>query len=122
MHKLGPWIETPESRAALLAIRRVAECVGSNGQRREINPLFLHGPAGTGKSHLVANLIEETAAQRANLTATILAAGDLGLALRADEEGMPPAILDEVRQADLLVIEDLQHLSGRVVEAMVSVI
>ncbi len=122
MNTLAHWIETAESRSALLAVRRVTECVSSHRKRREINPLFLHGPTGTGKTHLVTALVEETTSRRPDLVATVLAASDLGLALRPDEEGAMPPLFDEARKADLLVIEDLQHLAGRAVEPLVGVI
>jgi chromosomal replication initiator protein len=122
MNTLTHWIETAESRSGLLAIRRVVECVSSFRKRREINPLFLHGPSGTGKTHLITSLIEETTGRRPDLVATVLAASDLGLALRPDEEGTPPGIIEEANRADLLVIEDLQHLAGRAVEPLVGII
>jgi chromosomal replication initiator protein len=123
MNTLAHWIETPESRMALPAIRRVLECVCSQQKRREINPLFLHGPAGTGKTHLVSALVTEMMARRPDVVATVLASRDLNLALRPDAETIgPPSILQEAREADLLVLEDLQNLDPRTVEAMVGVI
>jgi chromosomal replication initiator protein len=120
MHTLQDWIETAESRAAVLAIRRVAECVGSRRKRREINPLFLHGPAGTGKSHLASALVTETTSQRPDLVALVLPASDLNLALRPNAEETP-TLLDEARHADLLVVEDLQHLDEPAVEPLVQI-
>ena len=43
---------------------------------RRINPLFLHGPAGVGKSHLVAGLSACVVERRPGLSAVILTAGD----------------------------------------------
>jgi len=116
------WVETPENRPALLATRRVAECVCSQRKRRTINPLFLHGPAGTGKTHLVSALVAEATGQRPDLVASVLSAGDLALAFQADANGEPSATLADIRQADLLVIEDLQHLAAGAVEAVVQVL
>jgi chromosomal replication initiator protein len=114
MNTLTTWIEIPESRTALLAIRRVVECVASCRKRRQVNPLFLHGPTGTGKSHLASALVAEVMAHRPDAVASVLTASDLNLAL--------PEILKEAHQADLLIIEDLQHLDSRAVEALVNLI
>jgi len=54
---LATLVAVPENRSALAAIERLAE--SERGRRAEIpNPLFLHGSAGTGKTHLVSALAE----------------------------------------------------------------
>ena len=116
------WIETPESRPAVLAIQGVAECVCSARRQRQVNPLFLHGPAGTGKTHLVSALVADATRRRPDLVAAVLAAGDLALAFQADADGAPSSTLADARQADLLVVEDLQHLSAHAVEPLVQVL
>lgn len=122
MHIFAEWVETRESRAALAAIRNVAECVQSLRRRREINPLTLHGPSGTGKSHLVGALVEEVTAHRPGLTVLVLPASDIGLALRNEEEEETPHILQEALSADLLILEDLQHLNARAAAMLVGVL
>src|SRR5947207_15972176 len=102
MNTFTHWIETPENRPALLAIQRVAECLGSGRRRREVNPVFLHGPAGTGKTHLVSALVAEATGRRPDLVAAILAAGDLALGLQPEADGTPSSFLAAARQADLL--------------------
>jgi chromosomal replication initiator protein len=109
MHIQSDWIELPENRVAAVAVRRVAECV--QGGPGETNPLFLHGPSGSGKSHLIGELVRETA--RHQFVATVLVAGDLG----AED-----STLVEARGSDLLVLEDVQHLPERPVEALVNLI
>src|SRR5438067_1784498 len=122
MNTFTHWIEMPENKPALLAIQRVAACVCSKRRSREINPLFLHGPAGTGKTHLVSALVTETTGRRPDLLATLLAAGDLALASRADADGEPSSLLASARQADLLIVEDVQHLAEQAVEPLVQLI
>ncbi len=47
-HQFGAFLADPGNQIALAACRRVVEQPGL-----EHNPLFLHGPAGSGKSHLL---------------------------------------------------------------------
>jgi chromosomal replication initiator protein len=57
LQTFAAWREDPGNRLALAACRRVAQAPGI-----EHNPLYLHGPAGTGKSHLLTALAAETVA------------------------------------------------------------
>jgi chromosomal replication initiator protein len=109
------FVPTPENRPALLAAQDVADCVCSRRGRRRHNPLLLHGPPGTGKTHLAAALVVYVTGHCPDLTAAVLAAGDLG-----DEEAA--GVLARARQADLLVVEDLQHLPARAVESVVQLL
>jgi len=109
-----------QNRAALLATQEVAACVCSRQARRAINPLFLHGPPGTGKTHLATALLEEATRRCPDLIVSLLSASDLAIAIPqdADQETHGDA-LDEARESDLLVIEDLQHLPARAAEKLV---
>jgi chromosomal replication initiator protein len=110
------WISLPENRAARLAVQRAADCVCGRGPRRAINPLFLHAPAGTGKSHLVSALLAEVTQRSPDLQVALLAAGDIETLLH-DESSREE--WKAARQADLLIVEDLQHLTPRVENAFV---
>jgi chromosomal replication initiator protein len=99
-----------EVRPALAAVREVLDCVCTADRRRVCNPLYLHGPAGSGKSHLAAALAHEASRRNRGLVITTLAAGDretLGRFWDDDIETTPAA---EARASDLFVAEDLQHL------------
>jgi chromosomal replication initiator protein len=116
MQTFASWIALAENEAARLAVERVANCVCGRGPRRAINPLFLHGPAGIGKTHLVSALLVDVTGRAPDLQVALLAAGDFESLL------LPDANRDDLkaaRQADLLVVEDLQHLPARVEEAFV---
>ena len=116
MQTFASWIPLAENQAARLAVERVADCVCGRGPRRAINPLFLHGPAGAGKSHLVAALLADVTQRSPDLQVDLLAAGDFESLL------FPDGNRDELkaaRQADLLVVEDVQHLPSRVEAAFV---
>jgi chromosomal replication initiator protein len=112
------WVTTPENRLARAAVQRVADCVCSRGRRREVNPLFLHGPVGTGKTHLVSALAEDVTRRCPDLVVSLRPAADL-----APLPGDPAA--EEAATAgpcDLLLIEDVQHLPERSAEALVRVL
>jgi chromosomal replication initiator protein len=106
MHSFARWISTPENRSALLAVQRVADCLGTRRQRRAVNPLFLHGPTGTGKTHLISALVREATTRRPDLVVALLSPGDEP----ADEPSQLP---------DLLILEDVQHLAAARAETWV---
>src|SRR5262249_31042404 len=116
MHMLARWVSTPESRSALLAVQGVLDAVCSRQPRRACNPLFLHGPPGTGKTHLMSTLVAEATRRCPDLVVSILSAGDLDARPNPSADGGFPegfASLDAARDSDLLVLEDLQRLSPR---------
>jgi chromosomal replication initiator protein len=120
MQTFANWIPLAENRAAWLAVRSVADCVCGRGTRRAVNPLFLHGPAGSGKSHLVCALLAEATQRSPDLQVALLAAADLE-SLQSGNDA-PESNREEwkaLRQADLLVIEDVQHLPARLEESFV---
>ncbi|MFO0929044.1 MAG: helix-turn-helix domain-containing protein [Gemmataceae bacterium] len=98
------WILLPENRAARQAIEGVVRCVGGRALRRAVNPLFVAGPPGSGKSHLATELVAETTRQLPDLLVAVVPAADLALAVEDSAA---------LRQADLVVIEDVQHLPVR---------
>jgi chromosomal replication initiator protein len=121
MQTFAHWVSLPENQAARLAVERVADGVCARPPQRGatrsacgLNPLFLHGPAGTGKTHLVSALVADVTGRMPDLTVAVLAAGEFEALLRPGE---PASELADARQADLLIVEDLQHLSPRAVEA-----
>ncbi len=116
MQTFASWVPLAENEAARLAVERVADCVCGRGPRRTINPLFLYGPAGTGKSHLVSALLSDVTGRAPDLQVARLAAGDVESLLRSDADRED---LKAARQADLLVVEDVQHLPARVEETFV---
>jgi chromosomal replication initiator protein len=116
MYTFTHWVTTPENRFARSAVRRVADCVATG--RRAANPLFLHGPAGTGKTHLVGALAAEVMRRCPDLIVCLMPAADC----RPESPQQPEEWPATARECDLLVIEDVQHLPARAVEPLVGVI
>jgi chromosomal replication initiator protein len=117
MQTLVSWVSLPENRSARAAIERVAACVASRHPRRVVNPLFLHGPAGVGKSHLVAGLAARVVERCPGLSVVILTAGDFDR-----DPAESPADLAAARQADLVAVEDVHRLSAGAVEPVVQLL
>ena len=116
------YLPTPENRSALLAVQDVLTRVRTGAYRRGVSPLYLHGPTGTGKTHLIAALIDEATRQSPQLIVTLLQAGDLGKMARSlESSGDMVDALQAAKQSDLFVLEDLQHLTGRRDDSGVSV-
>src|SRR5437867_3947108 len=102
-----------ENRAALHAVQRVAGALIAERSPRDGNPLFLHGPTGTGKTHLTSALLNEVVYQAPDRIVAVLTAGDLN---GADYGDIPEA------EADLLVIEDVHQLSDRAAAAVATLL
>jgi chromosomal replication initiator protein len=103
------FLALPENRSAIAAIQDVL--FGLTSDELDLpNPLFLHGPSGSGKTHLVGALIEELGS--AGLDVCTISANDF-----ADKDD-----LSDAREADLLIVEDLQHLPTRYVETLIQLI
>jgi chromosomal replication initiator protein len=103
---LDRFVQLPENRAAHRAVEHLAVAAA----RGIDSPLlFLHGPPGSGKSHLSGGLIERLTRTDSAKTAVTVAAAEFGRDLLQPA----PVRRDVVREAldcDLLVIEDVQHL------------
>lgn len=107
MHTFGRWVTTPENHSALQAVRDLADSLAAYKPHRAANPLYVHGPAGTGKTHLVHALIAEVTRQRPELIVNLLSGDEIG----GDSS--------EKTDGDLLVVEDLQHLRPSRAETLV---
>jgi chromosomal replication initiator protein len=129
------FVTFPENQSAFLAVQDLTSSLRS-GKVRSPNPLFLHGPPGTGKTHLVSGLAKEIAGSGAS-SVQFLPAGDFrestsgavasaGPAKRtlATNEAAPTlgALVSEAQDCDLLILEDLQHLRPAAVETLVQII
>ena len=109
-----------ENEAAWHAVSRVQQSMLEGGKRRPINPLFLHGPAGTGKTHLLHLL-------RERLGGVLWSAGDwtpTDRSLeRAENDSPAPWILNPAAEAPVaLLIDDLHRFPARADETLVTLV
>jgi chromosomal replication initiator protein len=103
----------PENRSAWLAVQDVA--AGLAAGEAAGNPLFLFGPGGTGKSHLVSALSNQLADEGFDVLQVQAAS------VQPDSTAPDPVLLDKARSCDLLVVEDVQYVPARSIESLVQV-
>src|SRR5438067_1787552 len=116
------FIMAPENASAHAAVQRLLAGIGPQPLRRAANPLVLHGPAGTGKTHLAAALVAEVVRRSPSLAITVLPASEWAdLARTAENSTEEGDQLAAARHCDLLVVEDVHHLPARACEALVQV-
>ncbi len=93
-----------------------AACVAvANNPASAYNPLFIHGPSGLGKTHLlyaITNRIREKA-PNANIVYVKAEAFTVQL-IEAISTETTAEFRDKYRQADVLLIDDVQFIAGRV--------
>src|SRR5438067_13217761 len=97
------FVAVPENRSALSAAGRLAE-----EPRGRPHPLFLHGPAGSGKSHLLSAVVDRFLSRGPRQVVTRLSVADWNSLAERDHDAFETA-----RRADLLAVEDVQHVSAR---------
>lgn len=105
-----PWLAMRENQSALAAVRNVLHALVAGASAETANPLYVHGLSGTGKTALLDLVLEEL--------------GDTDLRVRrvTANDFAAETSYQADREADLLIVEDLQHLPTRFVPALVATI
>ncbi len=108
-HTFDRFVIGPGSRLAHAAALAVAELPGE-----AYNPLFLHGPPGLGKTHLLGAIVEYLRRNHPELNVHYTTAErfttEFVTALRRDG---PEAFKARYRELDALLIDDVQVLEGK---------
>ncbi|MCH7870195.1 MAG: chromosomal replication initiator protein DnaA [Planctomycetes bacterium] len=99
----------PANRLAHAACQAVATQPGAS-----YNPLFIHGPSGLGKSHLLQATCAELAARRPDTVAVYVSCESfVNEFIRAIADGYVQEFRDAYRAVDVLAIDDVQFLAKR---------
>ncbi len=102
-------LEDPGNQLALAACRRVVEEPGL-----EHNPLYLHGPAGCGKSHLLAAVAGEFRAMLGDSAAVILdGPGFVAVAAQELARRATDGLRARLDAAAVILIDGIDALAGR---------
>lgn len=111
----GGFLALAENQSALEAVLSLCDTILA-GRRPPVNPLVLHGPPGSGKTHLTSTLLQHLGEGPEVVTARTVAVGDLARAGATDRTSTGFADPDLVA-CDLLVLEDAQLLPARDADA-----
>ena len=102
-----------ESASNQMAVRAADAVAAEPGQR--YNPLFLSGPSGVGKTHLLNAIGNELASRngRAGRVACVGAQLFIDELIAALQEGQIERFRARYRAADALLIDDVQFVAGK---------
>lgn len=92
-----------------------AVCWGvSTNPSKDYNPLFLYGPSGVGKTHLMYAVINEMLRQNPR-TKVIYTKGDefINYMIECLSRNDMPTFRERYRKCDVLLIDDIQFIAGK---------
>jgi chromosomal replication initiator protein len=103
------FVPGPANEFALAVARRVASWADGC-----FNPVLFHGPYGFGKTHLLNAIAWEAARARPDKKIVYLTAERfLSTFVRAVMDRSGPAFKDDLRGADLLLVDDVHFIGGK---------
>lgn len=105
---LCDFVVGPCNELAVAATRQVAAALG------EINPLFVFGTAGNGKSHLLEGIYRQVRRSQPALQVLYLTAEQFtNFFTQALREHTLPAFRQRFRNVDVLLVDDIDFLDGK---------
>ena len=99
----------PSNRLACSAAKAVADAPGQH-----YNPLFIYGQSGLGKTHLLYAITNEIKSTMPDVR-IVYKKGDefTNELIRSIQSGSMQSFRDKYRNADVLLIDDIQFIAGR---------
>ena len=92
---------------------QAAKCVAAQ-PGEELNPLFLYGGSGLGKTHLLHAVGHRARRNRSSARLALLTAEQFTQEFIGAIQNSDPAIFrNKYRQVDVLLIDDIQYLAGK---------
>ncbi len=108
-YRFDNFVVGASNRLATSAARAVAEAPGV-----AYNPLFVYGGSGLGKTHLVAAIAHQARQAQPDLRVEFSTGEELAEQLhRAISQGQQESFATRFQQVDLLVLDDVQFLTGQ---------
>jgi chromosomal replication initiator protein len=108
-HKLSEFVVGAGTRVAVASALNVVEELGQTA-----NPLVLHGPVGTGKTHLLEGIYAGLRRARAETRVLYVTAEDFtNRFVQAMRGGKLAAFRRHFRECDALLVDDLHFLAGK---------
>lgn len=112
-YSFDQFVTGKSNELAFNAAQTLANAVGQ-GQSAGFNPLFLHGPTGLGKTHLMHAIGQSVMARLPGARVVYLSAERFMVEfLAALRERETIRFKQRLRSADLLMIDDVQFIAGK---------
>ncbi|MCB1139215.1 MAG: ATP-binding protein [Leptospiraceae bacterium] len=104
---LDRFCEGKANRIALMAARNIAQKPG------QVNPLFVYGETGTGKTHLINAIAHQVQANRDRARCVLIRIDEFRSHFATSlQKGKNLSLKNRYRRGDLLFIEDLHAIRG----------
>ena len=105
---LDDFVLGPSNCVAFTAAQRALQRLG------QLSPLFIYGPTGTGKTHLLEGITQAARQARTVKRAVLMSSEQFTTSfLEALHGSGLPSFRRKYREVDLLLIDDLQFFSGK---------
>lgn len=107
------FIEGPSNSFALACSKSVAKNCGEH-EVSGYNPLFIYGPSGMGKTHLITAIANEVRITRPEFNIVYITSETFGNDLvAAIQKNQISDFHEKYRNADVLLIDDIQFFAGK---------